>query len=161
MRRWDRILDSYIEEYAARGISKEFGGDELGSPRAMGTMTQGSAAEGEHRAHRRGLDHPLHRELLDLQSQGDRVRNVEHDARIRGLSGAPRAVTINSLRWMKGPKVTPYSRLPKRIDREHMAPAGTSTSSTRGLGKLPHLAMAGRAMITRFDAPWQDAQRIL
>jgi hypothetical protein len=23
MRRWDRILDSYIEEYAARGVSKE------------------------------------------------------------------------------------------------------------------------------------------
>jgi hypothetical protein len=42
-----------------------------------------------------------------------------------------------------------------------VTPAGTSTSSTRGRGKLPHLAMAGRAMITRFDAPWQDAQRIL
>jgi site-specific recombinase XerD len=27
---------------------------------------------------------------------------------------------INPLRWMKGPKVTPYSRLPRRIDREHM-----------------------------------------
>jgi hypothetical protein len=26
----------------------------------------------------------------------------------------------NPLRWMKGPKVTPYRRLPKRIDREHM-----------------------------------------
>lgn len=27
---------------------------------------------------------------------------------------------INPLRWMKGPKVTPYSRLPKRIDHAHM-----------------------------------------
>jgi site-specific recombinase XerD len=27
---------------------------------------------------------------------------------------------INPLRWMKGPKVTPYSRLPKRIDQAHM-----------------------------------------
>ena len=40
------------------------------------------------------------------------------------------------------------------------APAATSTSSTRGRGKLLHLAMAGHAMITRFDAPWQDVQRI-
>ncbi len=40
------------------------------------------------------------------------------------------------------------------------APAATSTSPTRGRGKLLHLAMAGRAMITRFDAPWQDVQRI-
>jgi len=27
---------------------------------------------------------------------------------------------INPVGWMKGPKVTPYSRLPKRIDRAHM-----------------------------------------
>jgi integrase/recombinase XerD len=27
---------------------------------------------------------------------------------------------INPLRWMKGPKVTPYSRLPRRIDQAHM-----------------------------------------
>jgi site-specific recombinase XerD len=26
----------------------------------------------------------------------------------------------NPLRWMKGPKVTPYSRLPRRIERAHM-----------------------------------------
>ena len=32
-------------------------------------------------------------------------------------------------------------------------PAATSTSPTRGRVKLPHLAVAGRAMITRFDAP--------
>ena len=41
------------------------------------------------------------------------------------------------------------------------APAATSNSPTRGRVKIPHLAMAGRAMITRFDAPWQDARRIL
>ena len=28
--------------------------------------------------------------------------------------------TQNPLRWMKGPKVTPYSKLPKRIDRTYM-----------------------------------------
>jgi len=28
--------------------------------------------------------------------------------------------TINPPRWMKGPKATPYSRLPKRIDCAHM-----------------------------------------
>jgi len=44
--------------------------------------------------------------------------------------------------------------------RAFFTPAATSTSPTRGRGKLLHLAMAGRAMITRFDAPWQDVQRI-
>jgi len=41
------------------------------------------------------------------------------------------------------------------------APAATPTSSTCGRVKLLHLAMAGRVMITRFDAPWQAAPRIL
>ncbi len=41
------------------------------------------------------------------------------------------------------------------------APAATSKSPTRGRVKIPHLAVTGRAMITRFDEPWQDAQRIL
>jgi hypothetical protein len=40
-------------------------------------------------------------------------------------------------------------------------PAATSNSSTRVRVKIPHLAAAGRGMITRSDASWQDAQRIL
>jgi len=41
------------------------------------------------------------------------------------------------------------------------ARAATSKSPARGRVKIPHLAVAGRLMITRFDAPWQGAQRIL
>ena len=43
---------------------------------------------------------------------------------------------------------------------KNKAPAGTSKSPTRGRVKLPHLAAAGRGMITRFDAPWQGVRRI-
>ncbi len=43
---------------------------------------------------------------------------------------------------------------------EEWAPAATSKSPTRGRVKIPHLAAAGRGMITRCDAPWQDVQRI-
>jgi len=42
-----------------------------------------------------------------------------------------------------------------------IARAATSKSPARGRVKIPHLAVAGRLMITRFDAPWQGAQRIL
>ena len=42
----------------------------------------------------------------------------------------------------------------------YAAPAGTSKSPTRGRVKIPHLAAAGRGMITRFDAPWQGVPRI-
>jgi site-specific recombinase XerD len=39
---------------------------------------------------------------------------------------------INPLRWMKGPKVTPYSRLPKRIDRAHMEALWREAASRHG-----------------------------
>jgi site-specific recombinase XerD len=38
----------------------------------------------------------------------------------------------NPLRWMKGPKITPYSRLPRRIDREHMEALWRAAASSRG-----------------------------
>jgi site-specific recombinase XerD len=38
----------------------------------------------------------------------------------------------NPLRWMRGPKVTPYSRLPKRIDRGHMEALWGAAASRRG-----------------------------
>jgi len=40
--------------------------------------------------------------------------------------------TVSPLRWMKGPKVTPYSRLPKRIDRAHMEALWREAGSRRG-----------------------------
>jgi site-specific recombinase XerD len=40
--------------------------------------------------------------------------------------------TVSPLRWMKGPKVTPYSRLPKRIDRSHMQALWREAGNRRG-----------------------------
>jgi site-specific recombinase XerD len=40
--------------------------------------------------------------------------------------------TMSPLRWMKGPKVTPYSRLPKRIDQAHMAALWREAANRRG-----------------------------
>ena len=39
---------------------------------------------------------------------------------------------MSPLRWMKGPKLTPYSRLPKRIDRAHMEALWREAASRRG-----------------------------
>jgi site-specific recombinase XerD len=38
----------------------------------------------------------------------------------------------NPLRWMKGPKVSPYNRLPRRIDREHMEALWQAAAQSRG-----------------------------
>jgi hypothetical protein len=50
-----------------------------------------------------------------------------------------------------------------RLDRATAedAPAATSKSPTRDRVKIPHLAAAGRGMITRCDASWQDVPQIL
>jgi site-specific recombinase XerD len=39
---------------------------------------------------------------------------------------------LNPLRWMKGPKVSPYSHLPKRIDRSHMEAMWLEATRRRG-----------------------------
>jgi hypothetical protein len=41
------------------------------------------------------------------------------------------------------------------------SPLATPKCLTSGRVKIPHLAVAGRGMITQFDGTWQDAQRIL
>jgi integrase/recombinase XerD len=53
---------------------------------------------------------------------------------------------INPLRWMKGPKVTPYSRLPKRIDHAHME-AMWRAAANRGGGYSSHLWVTVLAML--------------
>jgi site-specific recombinase XerD len=38
----------------------------------------------------------------------------------------------NPMRWMRGPKITPYSRLPRRIDRSDLEALLTAAATTRG-----------------------------
>jgi hypothetical protein len=44
---------------------------------------------------------------------------------------------------------------------ESSSPLAAAKCLTSGRVKMPHLAVAGRRMITRFDSLWQGAQRIL
>jgi site-specific recombinase XerD len=120
MKRWDRRLDSYIEEYRARGVCAE-------SVRMNGA-----------RLERRGRWLKQRRPRVQIEDiDADLItRYVEScstfraKATVYGTLSSMRCFgdylvreglwTINPLRWMKGPKLTPYSRLPKRIDRTHM-----------------------------------------
>jgi len=120
MRRWDRLLDSYIEEYAARGVCKE------------------SVVMNTARIERWGRWLKARRPRVSIERiDADSItRYIEScstfkaKATVYGTLSTMRGFgdylvrqglwTINPLRWMKGPKVTPYSRLPKRIDRNHM-----------------------------------------
>jgi site-specific recombinase XerD len=50
---------------------------------------------------------------------------------------------INPLRWMKGPKVSPYSRLPKRIDHAHMEAMWREAANRQGILQLPRVPRFG------------------
>jgi integrase/recombinase XerD len=120
MRRWDRLQDSYMQEYQARGVSQE------------------TVASTESRLSRWGLWLKKLRprisiEQIDAQTIGFYMAgcaSFRSKATVYGTLSTMRGFgdflvrqglwNINPLRWMKGPKVTPYTRLPRRIDRAHM-----------------------------------------
>jgi len=108
---------------------------------------------------------------------------LAHDRGARLLSICSGAVVLAATGLLDGKRATTHWRYAEAFQRRYprvgvdpdvlfvdeggiltsagSAPAATSTSRTRGRGKVPHLAVAGRGMITRFDGPWQGDQRIL
>ena len=147
MRRWDRLLDSYIEEYARTRCQQRVGGDEQGAASSDGD--DGSR--------------PAAREWASSTSTPSRslatsraARRFKSKATVYGTLSSMRMFgdylvrqglwTKNPLRWMKGPKVTPYARLPKRIDREHME-AMWREAANRGGDYSSHLWVTVLAML--------------
>lgn len=146
MRRWDRLKDSYMEEYRARGLSEqtveytESRLDRWGRwlkkrrPRVViehidaETITRYMAACASFRSKA-----TVYGMLSTMRGFGDYLVG-------QGLW------KINPLRWMKGPKVTPYGRLPKRIDEAHME-ALWRAAAQRGGQYSSHLWVTILAML--------------
>ena len=132
MRRWDRLVDAYLDEYRARGLSAGTVGqvtarlDRWGRwlkrrrPRVMieridaDLITRYIASCSSFRAKA-----TVYSTLSTMRGFGDYLVQ-------QGLW------TVNPLRWMKGPKVTPYSRLPQRIDHAHQEALWREAASRRG-----------------------------
>lgn len=120
MRRWDRLLDLYIEQYRARGISD-------GSVRIVASRLDRWGRWLKQRRPRVSIER-IDAELITryIESRSSfRSKATVHGtlSSLRGFGDflvGQGLWTQNPLRWMKGPKVTPYSRLPKRIDQAHM-----------------------------------------
>ena len=132
MRRWDRLVDSYMEGYRARGVG-------------AGSVTHAAArldAWGRWLKQRRpkvaieSIDADLIMRYMASRASF-RAKSTVYGSlsSMRGFGDylvAQGLWTVNPLRWMKGPKVTPYSRLPKRIDREHMEALWRAAAHRRG-----------------------------
>lgn len=146
MRRWDRLQDAYMEEYRARGLSES------------------SASCTEARLDRWGRWLKKRRPRVAIE-QIDAITITRYlasctsfrsKATVYGTLSTMRGFgdylvrqglwKINPLRWMKGPKVTPYSRLPKRIDHAHMEALWRAAAS-RGGGYSSHLWVTILAML--------------
>jgi site-specific recombinase XerD len=120
MRRWDRLVDLYIEQYRARGISE-----------ASVLMVNARLDRWGRWLKQRRPRVSIERVDADLITRYIESRSsFRAKATVYGTLSTMRGFgdflvgeglwAQNPLRWMKGPKVTPYSRLPKRIDRAHM-----------------------------------------
>jgi site-specific recombinase XerD len=146
MRRWDRLLDSYIDEYGARGVSKESVAMNRARVERWGRWLKA-------RRPRVGI------EQIDAESITRYIESCstfKSKATVYGTLSSMRMFgdylvrqglwTKNPLRWMKGPKVTPYARLPKRIDREHME-AMWREAANRGGDYSSHLWVTVLAML--------------
>lgn len=132
MRRWDRLLDIYMEEYRARGVSEATVGHtesrllrwgrwlKKRRPRVsieqigVDLITSYIASGGSFRS-----KSTVYGTLSTMRGFGDFLVR-------QGLW------KLNPLRWMKGPKVSPYSRMPKRIDRSHMEAMWLEATRRRG-----------------------------
>ncbi len=87
MRRWDRLIDGYVAEYRARGIGAATVSHTRAGLERWGRWLKPAPAAVD-RADRRRADRALHRQLRDLPGQGHGLRDLQRDARLRGL---PRA----------------------------------------------------------------------
>lgn len=132
MRRWDRLVERYIEEYGARGISAATVAHTQSRLERWGRWLKA-------RRPRVAIEQ-IDAQLITLYIAS--CTSFRAKATVYGTLSTMRGFgdflvreglwTVNPLRWMKGPKVTPYSRLPRRIDREHMEAMWREAARRRG-----------------------------
>jgi site-specific recombinase XerD len=119
-RGWDALVDGYLAEYVARG-------------RAAGTVAHVQAAL---ERWVRWMRHRRPRPRVDQVDADLLVRYLQSRTSFRSKSTVYGTLSMmrgmgdylvregewmtNPLRWMKGPKITPYGRLPMRIDASHL-----------------------------------------
>jgi site-specific recombinase XerD len=120
MRRWDRLVELYIEEYRARGVSPECVSFAQARLERWGRWLK----QRRPRVAIEQIDADLLTRYIASCSTFRAKATVY--ATLSGMRGFGDFLVrqglwkLNPLRWMKGPKVTPYSRLPQRIDFAHM-----------------------------------------
>lgn len=132
MRGWDQLLDGYLAQYAARGLCD-------GSV-SRATSVLGHWGEWMKRCRPRPriehIDGPLIARFIRSRT------SFKSKATVYGTLSVMRGMgeflvregvwESNPMRWMRGPKVTPYSRLPRRLDRADVEALWSAAAESRG-----------------------------
>lgn len=132
MRGWDQLLDGYLAEYAARGVCDE---SVARAARELGHWGQW-LKRCKPRPKLEEIDAPLITRFIRSRTPFKSKTTVYGTMSVmRGMGEFLVREGIwesNPLRWMRGPKVTPYSRLPMRLDRGEMGALWEAAAESRG-----------------------------
>jgi len=126
------LVDAYVEECRARGICAASVAHTESKLRHWGSWLKGRRP----RPVLDAIDSQLHVRYLASRSPfraKSTVYATLSTMRCFGEYLVREGVwAANPLRWMQGPKITPYSRLPRRIDQAHMEALWREAASRRG-----------------------------
>ncbi|NJD87710.1 MAG: hypothetical protein FIB05_06835 [Betaproteobacteria bacterium] len=132
MRGWDQLLDGYMAEYGARGLSEE-------SVRHVGRALERWGSWLKHSRPRPKLedvDAPMITRYMRSRSSFKAKSTVYRTlSTLRGMGDylvREGVWAANPMRWMKGPKVTPYSHLPARLNRGQVEAMWKAAAEVRG-----------------------------
>lgn len=120
MRRWDRLVEAYIEEYVARGIHPATIENVYRELQRWGNWMKRRRPRPQLEAIEPDL---LVRYLQDRAPFKSKATVYSVMSRMRGMGNflVRQGVWIdNPLKWMQGPRVTAYHRMPKRIGAADM-----------------------------------------
>jgi integrase/recombinase XerC len=132
MRGWNQLLDGYLAEYGARGLCKGSVGHTTSVLERWGRWMRGRRPKPRIEQ----IDAELIVRFIEARSSFHAKSTVYGTLSVmRGMGDylvREGVWTSNPMRWMRGPKVTPYSRLPRRLDRADMEALWRAAADTQG-----------------------------
>jgi len=131
MRRWDGLVDAYLEEYEVRGVSAAMQGNVRRELERWGQWLKRRRPK----PRLEDVDAPLIVRYIEQRTPFRSKATVYSVmSRMRGMGDflVRRGIWVaNPLRWMQGPKLSPYHRMPKRIDGADMQALWSAAAERR------------------------------